>query len=202
MTSLTSPPAPNWTPPAALLEQFRQLLQAPQSLAEDRFEAWAWRAMLDEVGPSLLTRPAAPAHVTASAIVFDPQLSHTLLVLHGRARIWVQPGGHLEPGDLSLSGAAAREALEETGLRCDLVPVPPLLSRHRAPCRPGEVDWHLDVQYAFVADQATPQVSDESHDVAWVSVDALPEPLAPNMRIHEARALVQAHRDRSTADHG
>ena len=33
-----------------------------------------------------------------------------LLTLHAKARAWFQLGGHCEPGDLTLAGAALREA--------------------------------------------------------------------------------------------
>ena len=115
-----TPPA--WDPDPRLVTDLRHHLQPrPDHSVEDRFESWAWTALLDQSGPALLTRAAAPAHVTASSIIFDRDLTHTLLVLHGRAHIWVQPGGHLEPGDLSLADAAAREALEETGLALSLI---------------------------------------------------------------------------------
>ena len=41
------------------------------------------------------------------------------------------------------------------------------------------MDWHLDVEHVLVADpDVVPRVSDESKDVAWWPVDALPAPLA------------------------
>ena len=122
-----------WTPGEGLVADLRHALaHAPRTTAADRFEAWAWRALLDEDGPALLTREAAPAHVTASAIVVSTEASHTCLVLHNKMRRWVQPGGHLESGDLTLAGAAARVALEETGLRGLVLPEPVVLSRHGA----------------------------------------------------------------------
>jgi len=145
---------------------------------EEKFEALAWRALLDVTGPPLLTRECAPAHVTASALVLSPDALQTCLVLHGKLRRWVQPGGHLEAGDSTVAGAAAREVLEETGLATRDVGLPPLLSRHGAPCAPGIVDWHLDVQYVLVSDVAPPAVSEESHEVAWWPVNALPAPSA------------------------
>ena len=184
-----APTGPPWTPDEALVADVRHALaRAPRETPEDRFEAWAWRALLDEDGPRLLTRHAAPSHVTASGIVLSPDGQRTCLVLHARMRRWVQPGGHLEPGDGSVAAAATREVLEETGLRGEAYPAPVALSRHRAPCRPDVVDWHLDVQYLVVVDVLPPVVSTESLDVAWWPVDDLPADLAPGAAEHVRRA--------------
>ena len=119
----------------------------------------------------------------------------TCLVLHGRMRTWVQPGGHLEPEDGSLAAAAAREVWEETGVRGVVRPAPLHLSRHRAPCRPDVVDWHLDFQHLVLVPEATtPQVSDESLDVRWWPVDALPADLAPGTGATIGRAVALIRR--------
>src|SRR5512144_2202810 len=152
--------APDWSPSDDLVLDLRHLLaHAPRTTAEARFEAWAWRALLDEDGPALLTRHARPSHVTASAVVLSPDARQTCLVLHGRIGRWVQPGGHLEPGDRTLALAAAREVEEETGLVGQVLPEIARLSRHVAPCAP-DVDWHLDVQFVVVAEPVPPTVSE------------------------------------------
>jgi len=186
---------PAWTPRQGLVADVRHALaRAPRSTPEERFEAWAWRALLDEDGPALLTREAAPSHVTASAIVLSPDARHTCLVLHARIGRWVQPGGHLEPEDMTLASAAAREVEEETGLRGEVVAGAVLLSRHPAPCRPGVVDWHLDVQHVLVAERAVPTVSAESRAVAWWPVDGLPADLVEGMAGVVALAVAMARR--------
>jgi hypothetical protein len=53
---------------------------------------------------------------------------------------------------------------------------PVRLDRHAAPCRPGVVDHHLDVQYLAIAPRAIPRSSAETLDVAWFRCDDLPEP--------------------------
>ena len=131
-----------------------------------------WRAVLEH--PDALRRGHGPAHVTASGIVLDPAGAATLLVLHRKVGLWLQPGGHVDDEDASLAAAAAREATEETGVPGLVVdPVPVALDRHPAPCG---VEEHLDVQFLLVAPAgALPVVSAESLDVRWWPVDALPE---------------------------
>jgi 8-oxo-dGTP pyrophosphatase MutT (NUDIX family) len=186
--------AGRWEPREGLVADLRHAIaRAPRDTAEERFEAWAWRALLDEHGRALLTRHAAPSHVTASAAVLSPDGLLTCLVLHARLEVWVQPGGHLEPEDMTLPLAAAREVEEETGLTGQVRPDLIALSRHRAPCRPGIVDWHLDVQHVLVVpDQpvtgAVPWASPETLQVAWWPVDDLPEATAPGVLELVARA--------------
>jgi len=185
-----------WHPSDGLVADVRHCLAvAPRSTAEDRFEAWAWRALLDEQGAGLLTKAAAPSHVTASAVVMTADAASTCLVLHGKLGLWVQPGGHLEPQDVSVASAAAREVAEETGVTGRVLPVPVLLSRHRSPCRPGVVDWHLDIQFALVAPISAPVVSEESQDVAWFAVGALPPDTAPGLATSVIRTAqaIRAH---------
>jgi 8-oxo-dGTP pyrophosphatase MutT (NUDIX family) len=183
--------SPGWDPAESLLVDLRHTLaHAPRERPEDRFEAWAWRALLDEDGPALLTRYARPAHVTASAVVLSTDARSTCLVLHGKILCWVQPGGHLEEGDVSLAAAAAREVLEETGLTGRVLPEIACLSRHRAPCSP-DVDWHLDVQFVLMADGSATRVSAESSDVRWWPVDDLPADLAPGVADSVSRALAR-----------
>lgn len=130
--------------------------------------------------PDGTTRECRPDHVTASVMVVDPTLSRALLTLHAKSGRWFQFGGHTEAEDRTLAGAALREAVEESGLSpadLDLHPQPVLLDEHAVPfCRPGHEIHHLDVMYAAIArDGARHEVSEESLDVAWWPVDALPD---------------------------
>jgi len=61
-------------------------------------------------------RHTAPGHFTASAVVTCPERTHLLLIHHPAFGIWIQPGGHTDPGDASLADASARELVEATGL--------------------------------------------------------------------------------------
>ncbi|WP_028661313.1 NUDIX hydrolase [Nocardioides insulae] len=129
-------------------------------------------------------RECRPDHLTASTLVLSADATRVLLTLHAKAGRWFQFGGHLEPGDASLLGAAGREVTEESGLGgLRLDPDPVQLSRHAVPfCgtpRPGEtgVVHHLDVRFmAVVSDDAPHAVSEESLAVGWWPADELPDP--------------------------
>jgi 8-oxo-dGTP pyrophosphatase MutT (NUDIX family) len=133
-----------------------------------------------------LDRSCAPVHVTASALVVSPTRRQVLLLLHVKAGLWLQTGGHVEPHDATLAGAALREATEESGInglvlaRAD---APVRLDRHRAPCRPGVVEHHLDVEYVALAPADAVAVgSAESYDIGWFDYGALPEPTDDALR--------------------
>jgi 8-oxo-dGTP pyrophosphatase MutT (NUDIX family) len=118
-----------------------------------------------------------PAHLTAGALVLNTDGSEVLLNLHRKARRWFAFGGHLEPGDTSLAGAALREGTEESGLAGLVIdPVPVHLSLHTVDfCSPQGTVAHYDVRFlARLGDEADPVVSEESLDVRWFPVDDLP----------------------------
>lgn len=144
--------------------------------------------------PDGLFRSCYPDHLTASALVLSADRSRVLLTLHRKAQQWFQFGGHLEPGDLSLSGAALREATEESGVgELQLDPHPVHLDLHPVPfCDPRGGVRHLDVRFlATTPDGIDHAVSEESLDVRWWPVADLP---TDEPSIHELVELALARR--------
>jgi 8-oxo-dGTP pyrophosphatase MutT (NUDIX family) len=121
-------------------------------------------------------RSCRPEHVTASALVLDPSGTRVLLTLHKTVNRWLQLGGHCEVGDTTLAGAALREATEESGLAGLVIgPEPLQLSRHQLLAGGCRGAFHLDVQFLVTTTAGTDYVvSDESHDLTWFGIDALP----------------------------
>jgi 8-oxo-dGTP pyrophosphatase MutT (NUDIX family) len=109
-----------------------------------------------------------PTHVTASAVVVGTR--GVLLHRHRKLGRWMQPGGHLDPGE-EPAEAAVRECREETGLTVTHPWGEPRLIHldvHAAAA--GHV--HIDLRYLVEGPDAPPDPEPgESPEVAWVSWD-------------------------------
>ncbi|MGP9694868.1 NUDIX domain-containing protein [Brachybacterium sp. AOP25-B2-12] len=124
--------------------------------------------------PEALLRDGGPRHLTASAIVVDGPGEHVALVWHAKGRFWVQPGGHLDPGETTFESAARREVREETGLD-DLERLgrgPAMLHAHALSAAFGRCREHWDVQLLLRGSapaSALPLApSGETPQVIWV----------------------------------
>ena len=107
---------------------------------------------------------ADAVHITASAIVVGAR--GVVLHRHKRLGLWLQPGGHVEPGEWPHE-AARREAAEETGLDVRHPGSSPQLVH--VDVHPGpRGHTHLDVRYLLEAPDDDPAPGPgESPDVAW-----------------------------------
>lgn len=112
-------------------------------------------------------RAADPVHVTGSAIVVGPR--GTVLHWHKRIGGWLQPGGHVDPGETP-SQTALRETREETGLRVRHPEGGPRLVH--LDVHPAGSHVHLDLRYLLVSDDAEPAPPPgESQQVRWFTLE-------------------------------
>ena len=128
-----------------------------------------------------------PTHVTASAIVVG--VRGVVLHRHRLLDRWLQPGGHVDPGETP-EVAVVRECIEETGL-----PVrhpeggPALIHVDVHEAARGHV--HLDLRYLVLAPDEDPSPGPgESQVVAWFSWEEAAELADASL----AGALVAARR--------
>jgi 8-oxo-dGTP pyrophosphatase MutT (NUDIX family) len=116
--------------------------------------------------PAPFREDADPTHVTASGLVVGSR--GIVLHKHRRLGIWLQPGGHVDPGETPWS-AALRETVEETGLAVtEPANAPQLvhLDVHRA----ARGHTHLDLRYLLLGGDDDPRPAPgESPEVRWFS---------------------------------
>ncbi len=144
--------------------------------------------------PDAMAKAGPPAHFTAGTLVVNRSLDAVLLTHHRRAGLWLQFGGHFESSDLDVVATATREAEEESGIPLLVEPDLIDLNRHTLLGDFGRCTEHLDVRFVtIVPDAATPTVSDESHDVRWWPIGALPTDAGDDLAtlIERAVALVR-----------
>lgn len=101
-------------------------------------------------GSSLTSRNSFPAHITASGIVLRE--GSMPVVKHGKLDKWLQPGGHIEPGERPIQ-AALREVSEETGLTSAVHP------------------WHYQHPFPIDIDVHEIPENDDKHEPAHLHVD-------------------------------
>jgi len=93
-------------------------------------------------------------HLTASALILHPPTRRVLLRWHDRLRMWLQVGGHGDPGEHDPVEIALREAREETSLT-DLRVLSGLVHVVivSVPAAGGEpAHEHADLRYVFATD--------------------------------------------------
>ncbi len=128
----------------------------------------------------------------ANGIVFN-EAGEVLLQKRADNGWWALPGGWVDPGE-SVEQAAVREVWEETGLR---VSVERLVGVYSDPkyytimqYPGGETVQFVAIVFECERQSGELQVSDESTDVRFFAVDALPEGtlLSARIRIEDAVA--------------
>lgn len=159
--------------------------------------------------PNIMSANCEIGHITASAVIVQPDSGRTLLHWHKRLNRWLQVGGHVEY-ETDIAQASLREAREETGLP-DLAhfpaggaPAPLDYDVHTIP-ESGDIPQHLhlDFRYALATNQpaALAPAYGESTRFRWLSFaealalgDAIDDSLHRLMR--KAAALFGFESDR------
>lgn len=155
-------------------------------------------------------------HHTATAYVVAG--GRTLLLWHSKLRMWLPPGGHLEPNEDPVQGAL-REAAEESGLMVEVIAPADLLAVERPVVLPPPAvilvedivradqpfHQHIDHVYFTRATQTVDFAAPIPHGAHhWFSLDELAEafslhapdgtlvPVAEDVRLLGIRALAAA----------
>jgi 8-oxo-dGTP pyrophosphatase MutT (NUDIX family) len=157
----------------ALRDQVRQSVATKQPIDDAERECIAECLRRFDALERPFDEHADPVHVTGSAIVVG--VRGVLLIKHKSLGIWLQPGGHIEPGETPWDGAR-REAHEETGLPVEFKVefagnTPQLVHVDVHPGGRGHT--HLDLRYIVEAGDRDPQPPEgESQEAAWFDWDA------------------------------
>ncbi|MFC9425847.1 NUDIX domain-containing protein [Streptomyces sp. NPDC056987] len=138
------------------------------------------REIRADAGHQLLFLPGV------SAIVFDDE-GRVLLGRRADTGGWSVIGGIPEPGEQP-AVAAVREVYEETAVRCEAERVVLVQTLKPVVYPNGDTCQYMDITFRCRAVGGEARVNDdESLDVAWFSVDALPElPEFARFRIKQA----------------
>lgn len=123
--------------------------------------------------------------VATAAVIVDER-GRVLLQQRSDNGHWGLPGGAVEAGE-SVGAAVAREVMEETGCRVDVERVLGIYSDpayHMIVRYPdGNVVHYVVITFVCRLMGGTPGPTEESLQVGWFGLDALPEPMVPSHRL-------------------
>lgn len=131
-------------------------------------------ALCDAPGDPFARDHWQPGHFTASAFVLSPDGTELLLIFHEKLRRWLQPGGHVEPGDADVVAAAIREVAEETGIVGATAVGEGLfdVDVHVIPARKGDPEHrHFDARILLRAPTRTFAAASDAEAGRWVRLE-------------------------------
>lgn len=119
------------------------------------------------------SRTNLKGHITAGALVIDTE-GNVLLNHHKILNIWIHFGGHSD-GESNSLNVAKREVMEESGIKevddlggkifdVDVHLIPENKSKNEP------AHYHYDIRFLFIAKDKKFQISDESTDIKWLSI--------------------------------
>ena len=165
------------------------LLQAHRPL-DDEEDTHRTRmlALLRGAGDPFTRSNFTPGHVTASGFVLSPDGDALLLIHHRKLGRWLQPGGHIEPGDADVEAAARRELREEVGLDRLTLATDGIfdLDVHAIPAIGREpAHEHFDVRFLFRADELSLGGGEDRETARWMQLSDI-EAFAPDRSVARA----------------
>jgi 8-oxo-dGTP pyrophosphatase MutT (NUDIX family) len=161
-----------------------------EKFPEDRGKFDVLQKQLQQKDRDLCDRKNMTGHLTASGLLLNDKRDAVFLIYHNFLKLWLQPGGHLDPQETPMSGAL-RELVEETGIKnVSLHPwhdsnrIPFDMDTHAIPPNEKKAEgshFHHDFQYLLVLSQ--PQSDETAVKIAleevshyrWVSLQELIE---------------------------
>lgn len=115
-------------------------------------------------------------HLTASAYVAHPDGDRVLVHWHAKLGRWLQPGGHVEPGESPVS-ACLREVAEEIGMAFEApVEIFDLDVHHIPRSAKMTAHDHVDARFLFRAPTGALPSSPEGAEMRWLSWEELAAP--------------------------
>jgi 8-oxo-dGTP pyrophosphatase MutT (NUDIX family) len=151
------------------------------------------RPQLRDWTGAIVERLPGKIQVGASAVVFDAS-GKLLLQLRSDNHHWAMPGGRLDPGE-DIRTCAVREVFEETGLQVRVLRVVGLYSDPyqfmiaRYPDGTTTQMFNVCFECAIIGGELT--LSDESLEIGFFDLNALPEPLLLTHKPRIADALAR-----------
>lgn len=135
-----------------------------------------------EKGKDQFVRTNLEKHIVAGAYLLNSTLDKILLTHHKALGLWLPFGGHSD-GESNSLNVALREVNEESGIYnidvgdgqiidVDIHTIPENKNKHEPQHR------HIEIRFIFTTPEENYVISDESDDVAWLSIEQFKEMLS------------------------